>query len=71
MMFKLPIAITDTDLREKDEKVNDYEEMYSKIEMVLGRYRHELIQKEKRIKELKKENKTLKDKFTKITIKKL
>jgi hypothetical protein len=71
MMFKLPIAITDTDLREKDEKVNDYEEMYSKIEMVLGRYRHELIQKEKRIKELKKENKVLKDKFTKITIKKL
>lgn len=71
MMFKLPIAITDTDLREKDEKVNDYEEMYSKIEMILGRYRHELIQKEKRIKELKKENKVLKDKFTKITIKKL
>jgi hypothetical protein len=70
-MFKLPIAITDTDLREKDEKVNDYEEMYSKIEMILGRYRHELIQKEKRIKELKKENKVLKDKFTKITIKKL
>jgi len=70
-MFKLPIAITDTDLREKDEKMNDYEEMFCKIEMVLGRYRHELIQKEKRIKELKKENKVLKDKFTKITIKKL
>lgn len=50
MMFKLPIAITDGDLREKDEKANDYEDIYSKIEIVLGRYRHELIQKEKRIK---------------------
>lgn len=50
MMFKLPIAITDTDLREKEEKIDKYEEMYGKIEMVLGRYRHELIQKEKKIK---------------------
>ncbi len=50
MMFKLPIAITDADQREKDEKINDFEEIYGKIEMVLGRYRHELTQKEKRIK---------------------